>query len=324
MANPTLASGHINQPLTDTAVAYMQDPEKFVAHQASPLILTPKMSDSYYVFNKEDWLRDDAEVLAEGAESAGGGYRLSTDTFQCVPYGYHKDISWLSRSNQDAVLDEDNDAAEFVAHKMALKCEVLFKTAAFATSIWGRDITGHATAEADTTTVYWGSAGSTPVDAVLRQCNYVESLTGYRPNIMVMGPDVERALYSSPDVRDRMPNDTNRTPTNEDLARTFKLKRVVTARAVSTTSKEGQASQTTAFLYGKSALLMHVPEKPGKRTPSAMYTFAWKPYSDAKGGALLDKYEIRSRRSDRVDGIVAVQHKIIASSLGVFFSLVVQ
>ena len=48
-------------------------------------------------------LRDAAELRADGTESAGTGYGLSTDSYSALAYALHKDIGDQVRANSDAI-----------------------------------------------------------------------------------------------------------------------------------------------------------------------------------------------------------------------------
>ena len=78
MSNPTLSAVHVNTPLTNLSVAYMQAADLFVAHKVFPIVPVSKQSDLYYTYDKDDFRRSDAQVRAPGAESAGSGYRLDS------------------------------------------------------------------------------------------------------------------------------------------------------------------------------------------------------------------------------------------------------
>ncbi len=75
-AQPTVADVHINRPLTDVSVAFMQNATDFVADRVFPTVPVAKQSDLYFVYEREDWYRSQAERRAPGTESAGSGWNL--------------------------------------------------------------------------------------------------------------------------------------------------------------------------------------------------------------------------------------------------------
>jgi hypothetical protein len=55
--------------------------------------------------------------------------------------------------------------------------------------------------------------------------------------------------------------------------------------------------------------------------PSAGYTFAWKPFSDAgANGALIRKFRMEEKTSDRIEGEFAIDQKVVGADLGVFLA----
>ena len=139
MSNPTAGDVHINTPLTNFGQRYIQKAEDFIAMRAMPNLPVSKQSDLYYEFNRGDFLRDEAEERADGAESAGSGFRLGNSTYFAKVYAFHKDITDRQRANADTQIALDNSAATWVASKMLMKRETLFNAAFMTTSKWTTD-----------------------------------------------------------------------------------------------------------------------------------------------------------------------------------------
>src|SRR5579862_8488315 len=98
MPQPTIGQVHVNAPLTNISVAYIQSQTAFVASQVFPLVPVDKQSNVFYTYTKNDWFRDEAAVRAPATESAGSGYGLSTSTYNCTVWAMHKDIPDQVRS----------------------------------------------------------------------------------------------------------------------------------------------------------------------------------------------------------------------------------
>ena len=92
------------------SVAYMQESYAFVASKVFPQINVNKQSDSYFVYSQADFFRDQVQPRADGTESAGTGYSLSTATYSATNYALHKDIGHLTLANSDSPLDPLGDA----------------------------------------------------------------------------------------------------------------------------------------------------------------------------------------------------------------------
>ena len=60
MPNPTFSDVHVNRPLTNISVAWIQEESAFIADKVFPSVAVQKQSDRYFVYFREDWYRDEA------------------------------------------------------------------------------------------------------------------------------------------------------------------------------------------------------------------------------------------------------------------------
>ena len=109
---PSRSDVHIDGPLTNISVAFMQNADNFVASRVFPNIPVSNQSDAYFTFPRGSFNRDDMEVRAPGSESAGANYELSTDTYSAPVRALHKDIADQVRANTDNPLSPDREATE--------------------------------------------------------------------------------------------------------------------------------------------------------------------------------------------------------------------
>ena len=116
MAQPTQNQVHIDAVLTNLSVAYMNEVDNFVASKVFPTVSVNKQSDLYFTYSQADFYRDQAQYRADGTESAGSGYSLSTASYSSNVWALHKDIGDQVRANSDSPLDPDMDATKFLAH----------------------------------------------------------------------------------------------------------------------------------------------------------------------------------------------------------------
>ena len=139
---PLTSQVHVDAALTNVSTAYIQEPSHFVADKVFPIVRVQKKSDEYFIYNKNDYFRDEAQVLAAGTKAASGDYDLTTGTYSTKTYAFAKDITNEERENSDAALDPDIDAAEFVTQKVLIKRERIWMSTYFTTGVWGTDVTG--------------------------------------------------------------------------------------------------------------------------------------------------------------------------------------
>jgi hypothetical protein len=316
MPQPTSGDVHVNAPLTNISVAYLQSLDGFIADKAFPMVPVQKKSDTYFTYPKQQWFRTDAKERAPSSESAGSGYEQSTATYSCIRYGLHKDIDDEIRANTDTPLDADRDGTEFVSRGLVLKREKLWASKYFITSLW----TGSTTGGDITPTNKWDVAAGTPIEDIRAQMESMETKTGFRPNKLILPSIVWNALQDSADFIDRMSVHTTRIMTTQILAAILEIDAVLVARATNDTAIEGATASMSRVIGTDNALLVYAPPRPGLLIPSAGYTFTWTGYLGAGAqGQRIKKFRMDPINSDRIEGEMAFDQKVVAADLGVFF-----
>lgn len=321
MAQPSINAVHLDAVLTQISVAYLQNPGNFIADKVFPQIPVEQRSNVYYKYNKADWFRDDAQRRAGGTESAGSGYGLTRDSYNCEVYALHKDVNDQDRANADSPLDLDREAALFVSTRLALRREIQFVTDFFGTGIWGTDITGVSGVPAGGQFRKWSDyVNSDPLLDIEVGKEGILSTTGLEPNTLILGYKAFRTLKNHPDLSDRLKYTTSENITSEIMARLFDVDRVLVAKAVKGSGVEGE-TQSYGFAFPDGALLAYVAPNPGLLTPSAGYQFSWTGVSGGLGETIgTSSFRMDHLKATRVESEVAWDNKVVASDLGYFFT----
>lgn len=317
--NPTPSDVHIDMALGNMTLGFMQSADKFVAGRVFPRVPVSQQSNKYHTFNRHDFWRDEMSVRADGTESAGSGFRLSNDSYSCDVYSLHKDLGNQTMSNADSSLQLDRAATMYLAQQRLIRQEKQFATDFFAASKWATDVTPG---------TLWDDDASDPIGDVATGVEKILTDTGQDANKLVVGYATHKALKEHPDIIARL--DRGQTPggaakaTAADMARIFEVDEYLVMKAIETTSKEGQSTQTTAFIGGKHALLTHTPANVGLMTPVAGATFTW----TGLMGATVEGFNVKrwwsdDRSSWRYEIDAAFDMKIVSNVLGYFFSSVV-
>ena len=311
MAQPTTNDVHVDAILTNISVAYIQDQKAYIANQVFPTIPVEKQSDKYFLYSKGDWFRDEAQKRAPATESVGSGYSLSTSTYSADVYAFHKDVDDQVRANADSPLNVDRDATEFVTQRMLMRQEIQWTSDFFTSGIWATDTTP--------TNLWSDYTASDPIGDVETGKAAILNSTGYLPNTMVLGYDVFRQLRHHPDIVDRVKYTSAENVTEDILARFFGVDRILVARAIRNTGREGAANAFSS-IAGKNCALYYVAPTPGLLTPSAGYSFAWRGVSDGMGANVgITRFRMPELRADRIEAQMAWDNKVIATDLGYFF-----
>lgn len=318
--NPTPRQVHVNMALTNMSVAYMQSAEAFIASQVFPLFPVDKQTDKFFVYEKSDYFRDDAEERAPGTESAGGGHKLSTDIYSCKNYAWHEDIDDQTRENSDSQINLDQDATEIVTHKMLLRREKSWATNNFKTGVWNNEVAGVAGAPNAGQFRRWDDyVNSDPRKDIKTGMRKILSTTGYKPNCLVLSYDTKDALIDHPTFVERVKYTSRESVTAEQIAAYFDIERVLVTMAVENTGREGRPDELD-FVYGKHSLLCYVARRPGRKVPSAGYTFTWRYAPIApREGVRVRRFRMEHLESDRIEGSIAFDDKRVGADLGYFF-----
>lgn len=315
---PTVSDLHVNRPMTNILIAYLQEEAKFVANRVFPRVPVTKQSDIIPQWSRADFLRDEMQRRGPGSRYARVGIRNDNSlSYLAQMWGLEFPIDDVQRQNQDEPYDLDQAATIWLAQKMLIKREIDWASKFFTTSIWtgsstGSDLTG------GTDFTKWDDAASTPIDDVKTQSRAIEVATGQYPNTLVMSRSVWDRLSEHPDIVDRTGHHSLQVTTTEQVARLMGLDRVLVAAGVQNTAQEG-LSAVGAYIEGKHALLCYSPPAPGLYVPAAGYTFEWTAATPA-GQAAISSYRDEPVRSDIMRIDAAWDQKVIASILGAFFA----
>jgi len=335
--NPTSGDVHVNRPLTNISIAYLQDAAGFVADRVFPNIPVQKQSDRYFRYDRADFWRNTFQKRAPGSESAGGGWKIdNTPTYYANVWALHKDIDDQIRSNADDPLNMDRDATLYLSEQAIISREVNWAANFFTTGVWtgitgaAADVTGVASSPGTNDVLQWSSANSTPIEDVRKYSDTMHLRSGKRPNKLTMGRQVWTKLSDHAELVDRIKysggvgNSVPAMVTRQAVASILELEEVLVMDGIQVTSQENpsfETSMTTAFIAGKNALLSYAPAQPSILQPSAGYTFSWTGFLGAGAmGMRIKQFRMEWIESDRVEGQMAYDQKVVASDCGVFFS----
>lgn len=317
-SSPTASQVHQNIPLTNLSIAYRQSQTEYIADKVFPMIPVSKVSNSYYVYNKNDWFRDEAQRRAPSTSSVAGGFSISTDTYNCDRYSIAKYIDDEIRRSADEGINVDRDATEYVTQLLLLKREIVFASTFLTTSVWGKDYTGVSSSPTTNQFLQWSDyANSNPVGDIKNGRLYIKSITGMRPNTLVLGEETFESLKDHPDIVDRYKYTSNNVVTTDMMAKLFEVDRVLVSGAVKATNIEGETAGYS-FITGKSAFLCYSAPSPSLISPSAGYIFS---YTGAGGYDMwIKSFRKEEIESDVIEGNIAFDCKKTGADLGVFFA----
>lgn len=327
MAQPTRSDVHVNRPLTNISIAYIQRAQDFIADKLFPIVPTMKQSDRYFLYTKDYWFRTGAAQRAPATESAGGGFHVdNTPTYFANVLAWHMDVDDQTRANADQPIDLDRDATLFVTQNLLLKREVDFSVRYFATSVWqGYKPAGTAIDFAPNVNGagYWDATNSNPMKDIDTLKQGVKSQTGFLPNALTVADNVFFALRNNPAVLDRIKYTQRGIVSEELLAALFGVEKFLVSSAVLNSAHEAVNGSNPAggnfgFLVSNKFLLVYANPAPSILQPSAGYIFSWQGLFGAGAqGNRIKTFRMEQLEADRIEGEMAYDMKLVAADLGV-------
>lgn len=334
MAMLTPSAVHIDAPLTNLTIAFLQDANVFIADRVFPKVSVAKKTDKYYIYNRSSFNRTgQVQARAPRTQAPRVGMTLSTDTYSADVFSLATDFDFETLANEDAALDIRSAGAQMLTHQLLIDREIKWASTYFAASVWGTDWAGVSGTPSTNQVRQWSDyTNSTPIVDVTTIMRTVQLKSGgFKPNVMVVGKEVRDVLVNHPTILARLNGGATVTNTalvtDAKLAEIFGVEEFLVMEAVKDTAGEGLA-EANAFIGGKSVAFYYRPRSSGLMIPSAGYTFTWDDLQNASGHGIT----IKSYRGDylAIDGIaevleanLAYDHKVVSSDLGAFIATVV-
>ena len=313
--NPTTTQLHVNTPLTNFSLMFMQDTDAFVASKVFPTVPVAHKSDTFYKFNRGDFNRIAVKERAAGAESNGAGFTISVATpFMAKVFAIHKDIADQERGNADNQIDLDFATTQFLTNQMLLDQETRWTNTYFKTGVWTNEITP---------STLWSSTNSTPIEDVRTLKRNIQlTAGGYRPNTLVLGRAVYDTLLDHPEIVARVQYAVKQqgdaaTVAKNTLAQLFELDDVLVMDGISNAAAEN-AVESNVFVAGKHGLLLYVPKgAPTLNTVAAGLTFAWTgQFGSTAAGTRMLSIPMPWLASTRIEAEAAYAQHLVSSDLG--------
>lgn len=334
MAMLTPSAVHIDAPLTNLTIAFLQDANGFIADRVFPKVSVAKKSDKYYIYNRADFNRvGQVQARAPRTQAPRVGMSLSTDTYLTDVYSLATDFDFETLANEDAALDIRAAGSQMLTHQLLIDREIKWASTYFTGGVWGTDWDGVAGSPSTAQVRQWSDyTNSTPIVDVTSIMRTVQLKSGgFKPNVMVVGKEVRDVLVNHPTILARLNGGATVTNTalvtDAKLAEIFGVEEFLVMETVKNTAAEG-LTESNAFIGGKAVAFYYRPRAAGLMIPSAGYTFTWDELENASGYGIA----IKSYRGDylAIDGIaevleanLAYDHKVVSADLGAFIDTVI-
>lgn len=315
--------------LTNMALAYYQSAANYFAKAIFPICPVDMSSDNYYIFNKEDLLRDnwkrkpnygkvDPAVVSEHAET----YNCKVD--QMIMGIDQIRQTDLQRRPGPSIRDPRIQRTKTIAEQANIHQDLLFADGYFKSGVWSNEFTG-----VDSTTpttgqfIKFSNGNSDPIQFIDSQKTAVNEATGRIPNRLALGAHVYDALKVHPAILERVkfggstPNPA--TVTENVLAQLFGVEKLVVLRSIMNKAEMGAAADMGYIGDPDAFLLAYATSSPSVDEPSAGYIFTWDMLGDGQLLPILNYLGMPGTHSEYVEGLMASDMKKTADDLAVFF-----
>jgi hypothetical protein len=321
----TPSAVHVDQPLTNLTLAYVQEQSNFIADKVFPVVGVNKQSDKYYIYDRAGMNRGgERKPLAPRTEVKRIGLSVSTDSYYADVFGLGMDFDEQTIANEDAALETRAAGAQTLVNNLLIDREIDFANTFFSAGVWGSEST-----PSNLWSDYTNATPITDVTAARRAMQLKSG--GYKPNTMVVGKEVRDILINHPDILARLNGGATVSNTalitNAKLAEIFEVENFFVMEAVQNESAEGIA-ESNAFIGGKHALLTYTPSSAGLMTPAAGLTFAWNNLQGVQNlGVSVESFSDDGLRrvgvAEHIQAKMAYDMKVVGADLGYFFDTVI-
>ncbi|MBI1292284.1 hypothetical protein GC173_13765 [bacterium] len=282
---PDVSAVHLDAALTNLSIAYRNTGH--IAREIAPEVLVRRQSDRYFIHDTErEAFRQTDDGRAPGTEASEVDFRLSSDSYYCDDHALEAVIPDEERANADSPLQPEADRVELLTDKILLNQEILL-----AERLRAADVLPDL--DLATETEQWDDEEVDPFSHVEAARAAILQGAQVLPNTLVLPFAVYTALRNHPKVVSRVSAAARAVVGPGTLAELFDVERVLVARTMRNGAAPGQAP-SMAPVWGRDALLLHVPPRVGIKSLAPVLTFAW-----SHAGGSIRGHAVQSWREER-------------------------
>lgn len=315
--------------LSNMALAYYQSDSKAFAKTIFPVCPVSLSSDNYYVFDKEDLLRDswqrkpqygkvDTAVLSEHTEQ----YACHVDQ---MIMGIDKiKQTDLMRRQGPAIQNQKMQRTKTMAAQANIHQDLIFANTYFRPGVWGHEETGvDSTAPSSGQFIKFSNGNSDPVAFIDGKKTEMEESTGRMPNRIALGVNVYNALKKHPAILDRVKYGGSTinpaTVTENVLAQLFGIERLTVQRSIMNKARPGQKADMGYIGDPNGILLAYATDSPSIEEPSAGYIFTWDMLGNGNLMPVLNYDGESGTHAEFIEGLMALDMRKTADDLAMYF-----
>lgn len=315
--------------LSNVALSYYQSDEKAFARTVFPICPVELSSDNYYVFDKEDLLRDNWHRKPAYGKVDTAVLSEHTEQYACL---VDQMIMGIDRIRQTDLMCRQGPAAmnqkmqrtKTMAGQANIHQDVIFADSFFRPGVWGHEERGvDSTAPEAGQFIKFSNGNSDPVAFMDERKTEMEENTGRRPNRIALGVNVYNALKKHPAILERVKyggSTANPAHVTENvLAQLFGIEQLTVQRSIMNKAKPGQKADMGYIGDPNGFLLAYATNAPSIDEPSAGYIFTWDMLGNGNLMPVLNYEGEPGTHAEFIEGLIAVDMRKTADDLAMYF-----
>lgn len=315
--------------LSNMALAYYQSDSQYFARTIFPICPVTVSSDNYYIFDKEDLLRDNWQRKPAYGKVAPAVLSEHTDTYACQVDQIIMGIDQirqtdLTRRMGPVIRDPRQQRTKTVSAQANIHQDRLFAETYFRAGVWANEMEGvDSTSLSAGQFIKFSNGNSDPVAFVDQKKTEMEESTGRTPNRMAIGVNVYNALKKHPAILERVKyGGTSVNPAKVNLnvlAQLFEVDRISVQRSIMNKADLGEEADMRYIGDPNAFLLAYATDSPSVEEPSAGYIFTWDMLGNGNILPILNYLGENGTHSEFIEGLMATDMRKTADDLAMFF-----
>lgn len=314
--------------LTNMALAYYQNSKNYFAKAIFPVCRVNLSSDNYYIFNKEDLLRDSWQRKPAYGQVMPAVVSETTGTYACQVDQMIMGIDQirqtdLQRRQGPSIRDPRQQRTKTIAEQANIHQDILFAENFFKSGVWANEWSGiDDTNISGKQFIKFSNHNSDPLKFIDERKSEMHGQTGRTPNKLAIGENVFNALKHHPAILERVIHGgTSTNPANvtqKALAELFEVEELVVLKSIYNKAKQGKDADMSYIGDPNALLLAYATDAPSVDEPSAGYIFTWDMLGDGQILPIIHRVKDDATHSEEVEGLMATDMKKTADDLAMF------
>lgn len=292
---PAINKIHVDKILTEVSVQYKN--ADYIADTIFPKINVKKLSDKYFVFDREFTIPETARAIGGAAREFDFG--LSTNGYVLQKHSLKDIISDDEIDNYDMNTLEA-DTTEILTDKIKLRKEKIASDMINATGTWSLQVSLAVAWTNNTTT-------STPFPVINTALAAIPGYGSPKPNFMILPYKGYLGLKDHASVLDKIKY-TSSDFTVEMLQGLFDIEKIVIPMAVYNSAAPG-VTESMSYIFDTFAFIGYKAPRPAPKSVSWAYMFE-------KKNAVVRKWRDEEREGNVIEVTSHFDPKVICSLCG--------